>query len=194
VIVLAKTAARVAVPAIIGTVLVGSLVLPAVLADEETGLGPGLIGAALLLSPYLILSLAGVRTPTVAWLTVLGLLVGSTVLGLLTAGSSSTGLVFLWLVPAQWGCCHGRRRCWGTGRSGAPRADDRDLTSDNRARRGRAGARLRLSVSRADPGCRRVAAWIGGDRHRNPPRPSHEGPGAREPHSLRRAYLATSLR
>ena len=100
---LAKTAARVAVPAIIGTVPVGSLVLPAVLADEETGLGPGLIGAALLLSPYLILSLAGVRTPTVAWLTVLGLLVGSTVFGLLTAGSSSTGgLVFLWLVPAQW--------------------------------------------------------------------------------------------
>lgn len=94
---------RVAVPPIVGGGLVGSLFLPAVITGEAASLRPGLIGAALLLSPYLMFSLAAVRTRAVAWVMLLALLVASTVFGLFAAGSSSTGgLVFLWLLPGQW--------------------------------------------------------------------------------------------
>ena len=61
-------------------------------------------GAVLaLLSPYLVFGLAAARLTAAVWAAMLALLVASTAWGVTVAGSSSTGgLVFLWLLPAQW--------------------------------------------------------------------------------------------
>ncbi len=73
------TKVRMAVPVTVGTVIVGSLCLPSVLAGEEAGYRPRLVGAGFLQSPYRMLALAGIRTQVIAWLMLLGLLVADTV-------------------------------------------------------------------------------------------------------------------
>lgn len=98
-------AMRAVVTIIAGVALVGAFFLPAVFAvaaDEGENPTDGLIGAALLLSPYLVLALAGRRARLSAWIVLLILLLVGTSLGLVAAGSSSTGgLIFLWLLPLQ---------------------------------------------------------------------------------------------
>jgi hypothetical protein len=68
--------------------------------DVES-IGAGAVLA--LISPYLLFGLAGARLTTAARAAMLAVLAASSVWGLTVAGSSSTGgLVFLWLLPAQW--------------------------------------------------------------------------------------------
>ncbi len=102
---LRNTRLRLMAPLALGAIIVGAMFVPDVIAvavEEDEELGPGLTGALLLLSPYLAFSVAGRRTRTILWLVLLASLAGSTVLGLIAAGSSSTGaLIFLWLLPLQ---------------------------------------------------------------------------------------------
>ncbi len=103
---LRNTRLRLVAPLALGAAIIGSMFLPDVIAvavEEDEELAPGLTGVLLLLSPYLAFSVAARRTRTILWLVLLALLAGSTILGLIAAGSSSTGaLIFLWLLPAQW--------------------------------------------------------------------------------------------
>ena len=76
--------------------------LPTLLDAPGEDVGWALTGIALLLVPYVLYGIAGRGLRPAAWVSLLALLVVSTVLGLLAAGSSSTGaLIFLWLLPAQ---------------------------------------------------------------------------------------------
>lgn len=65
--------------------------------------GADAVGALLLAAPYLLLALtASGDTRAWAWTASLVLLVAMTAVGLLVAGTSSTGgLVFIWIVPLQ---------------------------------------------------------------------------------------------
>lgn len=56
---------RVAVPILLGVAIMGAMFLPAVFsvaAEEGEELGSGMVGAALLLSPYVLFAFAGPRT------------------------------------------------------------------------------------------------------------------------------------
>lgn len=98
-------AIRATVAVVVGVAVIGTVFLPAVFeVDNKEGEDPtdGLIGAALLLSPYLVFALTGRRARLGAWIALLFVLLVGTLLGLVAAGSSSTGgLIFLWLLPLQ---------------------------------------------------------------------------------------------
>ena len=87
---------------IAGAVVVGLMELPSILSSEDEDFGPTLIGLALLLLPYGLYGMAGRGLRPLTWTILLALLLLSTTLGLLASASSSTGgLIFLWLLPAQ---------------------------------------------------------------------------------------------
>lgn len=98
-------AVRATVAVVVGAAVIGTVFLPAVFGvanDEGEDPTDGLIGATLLLAPYLVFALTGRHAPLGAWIALLLVLLAGTSLGLVAAGSSSTGgLIFLWLLPLQ---------------------------------------------------------------------------------------------
>ena len=69
---------------------------------SDEPLGEQLLGPAWLVAPYLTLAYTSVGSPGRAWGVILALLLAGSAFGLWASATSSTGgLAFLWIVPAQ---------------------------------------------------------------------------------------------